>query len=214
MAAAYDYFDLYDYRLRTFLLYRKRNALLQDGTNPAAVAEQFRQEKDELYINHPQSPLDDEQRSKFKGLAYFPYNPAFVIEAEINEIPPRAVTVAKNQYESMTMTGVAHVTFAIDSTPATLTLYWLEVYGGGLFLPFHDPTSPETCYGAGRYLIDTIKGSTFLESMKNGKRSIILDFNYAYNPSCAYNKSWVCPLAPVENRIEPRIQAGEKNFKL
>ncbi len=214
MAAAYDYFDLYDYRQRTFLMYRKRNSLLQEDTNPAAVAQQFREEKDDLFLNHPQSALDNDQKSKFKGLSYFPYNPSYVIETEIIEIPPRAITVQKNAYESMTMTSVAQVTFAIKDQAATLSIYWLELYGGGLFLPFHDATSPDTCYGAGRYLFDTIKGSNFLESMKNGKRTIILDFNYAYNPSCAYNKAWVCPLAPVENRIEPAIEAGEKKFEL
>lgn len=214
MAAAYNYFDLYDYRQRTFLLYRKRNTLLQQDTNPSAVIKEFRAEKDELFLHHPQSALDEIQKSKFKGLSYFDYNPKFVIEAEINEVPPRAVTVPKNAYETMTMTSVARVTFAIDSIPVTLSIYWLELYGGGLFLPFHDPTSPDISYGAGRYLFDTIKGSNFLESMKDGKRTIILDFNYAYNPSCAYNIAWVCPLPPVENRIEPRIEAGEKKFQI
>lgn len=214
MASASDYFDLYDYRQRTFLMYRKRNTLLQQGTNPAAVMKEFRQEKDDLFLNHPQSALDDTQKSKFKGLSYFDYDPSFAIEAELQEIPPRAITVTKNQYETMTLTSIAQVTFAKDNKPATLSIYWIEIYGGGLFLPFHDPTSPETCYGAGRYLFDTIKGSNCLESMRDGKRTIIMDFNYAYNPSCAYNPAWICPLPPVENRIDIPITAGEKNFEL
>ncbi|MBA3724222.1 MAG: DUF1684 domain-containing protein [Candidatus Levybacteria bacterium] len=214
MAAAQDYFDLYDYRQRVFLMYKKRNSLLQQGASHAAILKEFREEKDELFASHPQSALDNDQRTKFKGLSYFPYSKDLVFEAEVIEIPPRAVTVPKNPYEAMTMTSIAQVTFAIAGQPATLSIYWIDVYGGGLFLPFHDGTSPDISYGAGRYLFDTIKGSSFLESTRNGKNTIILDFNYAYNPSCAYNPLWVCPLAPVENRITPRIEAGEKKFEL
>jgi uncharacterized protein (DUF1684 family) len=91
---------------------------------------------------------------------------------------------------------------------ATLTLYWIEGYGGGLFLPFKDRTNGATTYGGGRYLYDTIKGAD-LGANPDG---IILDFNFAYNPSCAYSANWVCPLAPLENALGFTVDAGELAF--
>src|SRR2546425_704679 len=79
---------------------------------------------------------------------------------------------------------------------------------------FRDATCPVESYGGGRYLFDTIKGSDFLPAPGTlGRERILLDFNYAYNPSCAYNDRWVCPLAPTENRLNVPIRAGEMNFK-
>jgi uncharacterized protein (DUF1684 family) len=103
--------------------------------------------------------------------------------------------------------------FTLDGQQAALAMYWLNIYGGGLFLPFRDTTSPLDSYGGGRYLFDTIKGSDFLLAPgSSGMERIVLDFNYAYNPSCAYNSRWVCPLAPLENRAAVAIRAGEQNF--
>ena len=89
-----------------------------------------------------------------------------------------------------------------------LNLYGLEGYGGGLFLPFRDSSNGRGTYAGGRYLYDTIKGA---DLGANGE-SILLDFNFAYNPSCAYNDQWVCPLAPPDNWLEFAIPAGEKEF--
>jgi uncharacterized protein (DUF1684 family) len=117
-------------------------------------------------------------------------------------------------HESMTMTTVGRVHFTVEGEPVALSIYWLNVYGGGLFLPFQDATCAVESYGGGRYLFDTIKGSDFLPVRGgSGWRRIVLDFNYAYNPSCAYNDRWVCPLAPLENRLRVPIRAGEKSFK-
>jgi hypothetical protein len=87
-----------------------------------------------------------------------------------------------------------------------LTLYWIDGYGGGLFLPFRDATSGHATFGGGRYLLDTIKGAD-LGQAPDGR--VILDFNFAYNPSCAYADRWICPLAPAENRLSHPIRAGE-----
>ena len=97
-----------------------------------------------------------------------------------------------------------------------LTLFWTEGYGGGLFLPFRDATAPDQTYGAGRYLTDSIKG-TFTGGLELSldrldQAAVTLDFNYAYNPSCAYNPRWACPLAPPENRLGDPIRAGEHKF--
>ena len=110
--------------------------------------------------------------------------------------------------------------FTLEGTPLELTVYWIDVYGGGLFLPFRDATCPGESYGGGRYLFDTVKGSDFLRvdnaeagaSFGYAGGRVIIDFNYAYNPSCAYDARWVCPLAPKENRLAVAIRAGERKF--
>ena len=89
-----------------------------------------------------------------------------------------------------------------------LNLYWIEGYGGGLFLPFADATNDRETYGGGRYLYDTIKGA----DLGLTATEILLDFNYAYNPSCAYDARWVCPLPLAENRLPLAVRAGERVF--
>jgi uncharacterized protein (DUF1684 family) len=96
--------------------------------------------------------------------------------------------------------------FEFDGVERELELYWLDGYGGGLFLPFRDGTSGSETYGAGRYLLDTVKGA---DLGTDGDR-LVLDFNFAYNPSCAYDPKWVCPLAPYPNRLVTPIRAGER----
>lgn len=209
-----EFLDLYDYRTRVAAMYRVRNRAITAREDPELVCKSFRAARDELFATHPQSALDEEQRAHFEGLRYFPYNPAARVLAEVDTRAESAVlTVPKNAEESMTMTRVAHLHFTLAGQRATLAMYWLNIYGGGLFLPFRDTTSPVESYGGGRYLFDTIKGSDFL--LAPGSTSlerIVLDFNYAYNPSCAYSSRWVCPLAPLENRLAIAIRAGEQNF--
>lgn len=211
-----DFLDLYDYRRRVGTMYRKRAEALLAGEDATLVLQHFRETRDELFATHPQSALDEEQRKQFEGLRYFPYNPAMCVTADVETaVEPALLTVAMNAEESMTMTKVARLHFTLESQEVGLSLYWLNIYGGGLFLPFRDTTSPAESYGGGRYLFDTIKGSDFLPAPGSSeKERIVLDFNYAYNPSCAYNYKWVCPLAPVENRVRVPIRAGELKFLL
>jgi uncharacterized protein (DUF1684 family) len=98
------------------------------------------------------------------------------------------------------------VRFEVAGKAAELAVYWLEGYGGGLWLPFADATSGEITYGGGRYLYDTIKGAD-LGATASG---FVLDFNFAYNPSCAYDERWSCPLSPPENRLPFAVNAGER----
>jgi uncharacterized protein (DUF1684 family) len=105
-------------------------------------------------------------------------------------------------------TRVARLQFAVQGQQGELSLFWIEGYGGGLFLPFQDATNGGETYGGGRYLYDTIKGA----DLGAGPGGIVLDFNYAYNPSCAYDEQWLCPLAPQENRLPFATEAGEKAF--
>ena len=211
-----DFLDLYDYRRRVAAMYRERAEAIQSGEDAALVLQRFRVARNALFATHPQSALDEEQRKQFEGLRYFSYNPALSVTANVETtIEPALLTVAMNAEESMTMTKVARLHFTVEGQEFGLSLYWLNIYGGGLFLPFRDTTSPAESYGGGRYLFDTIKGSDFLPVPGfSEKERIVLDFNYAYNPSCAYNYKWVCPLAPLENRLHVPIRAGELKFLL
>lgn len=210
-----EYLDLYDYRSRVAAMYRERKRATIAGEDPATTLQRFRETRDELFAKHAQSALDAAQKQKFHGLRYFPYNPAMCVEAVIDpDVEQVQLSVAMNAEETMTMTTVGRLFFTIEGQAVALSLYWLNIYGGGLFLPFRDATSPGESYGGGRYLLDTIKGSDFLPAPgASGNERILLDFNYAYNPSCAYNDRWVCPLAPVENRLHVAIRAGEMKFK-
>jgi len=210
------YLDLYDYRCRVAALYRERDQATLAGKDPALTLQRFRKERDDLFASHPQSAFDEEQKRRFRGLRYFAYNPAMRFSVEVNtDVAPKRQSVAMDAQESMTMTTIGQLSFVVDGEPVTLSLYWLDMYGGGLFLPFRDATCPQESYGGGRYLFDTIKGSTPVPvSDEHGWRRIILDFNYAYNPSCAYNDRWVCPLAPAENALPVAIRAGEKKEAL
>ncbi|TMC82996.1 MAG: DUF1684 domain-containing protein, partial [Chloroflexi bacterium] len=144
-------------------MYRERTQAYLEGEDDEGVLRHFREARDDLFANHPQSALDEEQKRNFRGLNYFPYNPAMLFIVEVDtDVEPVRQQVVMNADESMTMTTVGRLHFAVEGQQAELSVYWLEVYGGGLFLPFRDTTCPAESYGGGRYLFDTIKGSEFL----------------------------------------------------
>ena len=218
-ATAPTWLDLYDYRLRVAAMYRDRHAGVAASEDAGAVCRRFRQKKDELFGVHPQSPLDATARSHFSGLRYFPYDAAYCVQAELTLVS--AEPTAKPAVEAIPHRQAAYLDFEIAGTPVRLVVFWLDVYGGGLFLPFRDATCPGESYGAGRYLFDTVKGSDFVrlegatdapETPGYGGGSVLLDFNYAYNPSCAYDARWVCPLAPRENWLAVPVRAGELKY--
>lgn len=210
-----EFLDLYDYRCRNAELYRERMQAYKKGEDAETILKRFRAGKDALFNHHPQSALDVAQREQFQGLRYFEYNPAMRFDVLIDtNVEPTKLSVAMNAQESMTITTIGCVHFVIDETPVALSIYWLNIYSGGLFLPFRDMTSPAQSYGGGRYLFDTIKGSDPLPSLDHqDEHYITLDFNYAYNPSCAYNDQWFCPLAPRENQLKVALPAGEMKYK-
>lgn len=210
-----EFLELYDYRRLVAAMCRERNESLMAGANPVAVWERFRAARDELFARHPQSALDEKQRRGFQSLPYFPYNTAMRFVADIDTaVEQTRHTMLMNARESMTLVVVGKVHFVIEDQPMTLSIYWLDIYGGGLFLPFRDTTCAKESYSGGRYLFDTIKGSDFLAVPGSGGQRIMLDFNYAYNPSCAYNSRWICPLAPAENHLAVAIRAGERKQAL
>ncbi|NKQ35809.1 MAG: DUF1684 domain-containing protein [Chloroflexi bacterium] len=124
--------------------------------------------------------------------------------------PPHTYEVDLPHDGLLRFSRIAAVHFTVKEQAGQLSLFWVEGYGGGLFLPFRDGTNGRTTYGGGRYLYDAIKGA----DLGAGQTDILLDFNFAYNPSCAYNDQWVCPLAPPENQLPFPIAAGEKHTPL
>lgn len=178
-------------------------------TDPVTAWRAFRVERDKLFKKHPQSPLDDRQQDLFTGLSYFDYDPAWRVKGEVDfNVAAETYHVNLGDDGDFRYTRVAYFHFALLEEAASLALYWVEGYGGGLFLPFADVTNGHETFGGGRYLIDTIKGAD--PGISQGE--MVLDFNFAYNPSCAYNSRWVCPLSPLENRLPFPVMAGERNF--
>ena len=201
-ALANDALALADWRRRVFELYQA----VREAREPAAAWRGWRAGRDELFARHPQSPLPAGERADFRGLACFGYDPSARVLATVAPLEPATLEIATSGEAAFRFTRFGTAAFEFGGEPQALELYWLEGYGGGLYLPFADATSGDETYGAGRYLLDTVKGADLgLE----GDR-LVLDFNFAYNPSCAYDPRWVCPLAPPGNRLPFAIRAGER----
>jgi uncharacterized protein (DUF1684 family) len=192
-----DDLDLADWRERVARLY----------LSPVSL-DDFRRARDELFASHPQSPLPPSARSGFTGLPYYPFLASAVVEAPLRPASgPLTVDTGGPD-------GVLHYRrVATADTPyGPLTLFWIEAYGGGLFMPVRDATSGHGSYGGGRYLTDTVKGTFGRGMVALGQDRVRLDFNYLYNPSCAYDDRWACPLAPRENWLREPIEAGEQTW--
>ena len=194
--------ELLDWKRRIFALYEH----VRDEEDPRVAWELWRAVRDEMFRKHPQSPLPKERRGKFEGLPFFAYDPAYRLLTKLEPATAENYEIGTSGDRTMNFTRFATASFEIDARSVSLEAYWLDAYGGGLFLPFRDATSGTTTYGAGRYLLDTVKGSD-LGAVED---ELVLDFNFAYNPSCAYDPRWVCPLAPPSNRLDVPIEAGER----
>src|SRR5581483_6392090 len=178
------YLQLLDYRRRVHALYAEVRALHRD--DPRRAHARWRAARDELFARHPQSALDAAQRAAFTGLRYFPYNPGLVFRAEVeadDEPVPEAVGTSGADPLAFHRFGW------VDLPIGRLAVYWLDAYGGG------------------RYLLYPVKGAD-LGATEVG--ALLLDFNFAYHPSCHYNPIWVCPLAPPANRLAAPVEAGEQ----
>lgn len=164
----------------------------------------FRKAKDQYFGGDQDSPLTSEQRKRFSGLRYFPENPKLRFVLSVEEFPKNdrdviQMTTSSGETASHLRWGL--LKFEVDGTPVVLTVY-RDVDGNGNFLPFTDVTTGEESYSAGRYL----------DLPAAGDGRLLVDFNYAYNPYCAYNPHWSCPIPPAENRLPVAITAGEKRF--
>jgi uncharacterized protein len=178
---------LLDWRRRVFALY----AEVRDATDPERAWERWVEVRAALYRSHPQSPrVGGEPR-------YFPYDGRFRYEARVEEASPEPIEI-----DGFPFTRFARLRFGDG---LSLDAYRLETYGGGVFVPLRDGTSGVETYGGGRYVLDTVKGA----DLGGGADTLVLDFNFAYNPSCAWDPRWACPLTPPANRLGVRIEAGE-----
>jgi uncharacterized protein len=199
---AIDELALADWRREVFELYARVRAT----DDPRTAWELWRRTRDRLFAEHPQSPLDAGGRAAFGGIPYHRYDPSVRVTADVAPAEPAELEIETSTGPPYRFRRVGVARFVLAGTDLELPLYWLEGYGGGLFLPFADATGGRTTYGAGRYLIDTVKGADLGTS---GGR-LVLDFNFAYNPSCAYDPRWTCPLAPAANRLPVEVRAGER----
>jgi uncharacterized protein (DUF1684 family) len=190
--------ELADFRERVVALYR-------DGPQGGEAGwRDWCRRRAELFATHPQSPVAG------GAPAYFAYDPGAVVPTRLQPVADAGELTIDTGGEDG---AIRYARVGRLPTPyGALMLLWARQYGGGLYLPVRDATCGEESYGGGRYLTDTAKG-TFgrgLRLRRGGE--VVLDFNYLYNPSCAYDTRWLCPLAPPENRVGAPIRAGEKRF--
>ncbi len=179
-------------------------ATVRANPDPQVAWESWHTAKNRLYKENPLSPIQD--RESFDGLPFAPYNRAWRFDLAIDTDVPHEEFSGEVSEGILRYTRYGKVHFkAPTGEQASLSLYWLGGYGGGIFLPFRDKTGGDLSYGGGRYLIDTIKGA----DLGITPERIILDFNFAYHPSCYYSPEWACPLALPENHLPFRIPVGE-----
>jgi len=174
----------------------------------AAAHTAWKAERDELFATHPSSPLLPDDLATFSGLPVEPYDPAWRFELPLVEVPePKRMDVETGTdgivpFEQIGVVEIPNV--------GTLDVWRLASYGGGIFIPVKDALAgkPGGTYGGGRYLVDTIKGADL--GLGAIPETLVLDFNFAYNPSCAYDPAWACPLAQAGNRVAVEIPVGER----
>ena len=224
--------ELADWRRRVAKLYADVRFLHVD--DPVAAWQLWRSEREALYRDHPQSPVMADQRPGFRA-RHWGYDPRLAFELAV--VPdagggaesggdadgvtpiailgdaaggvgsgPLALPVSGGGTMEFRRIGWVDVPFAAGER--RLAVYWMAGYAGGLFLPFRDATNGTETYGAGRYLLDAAKSADLGGDAV--RSTLVLDFNFSYHPSCAFDPKWACPLAPPENRIDVRVEAGER----
>ena len=195
--------------LRALTDWRRRIADLYRAVRVSPASEPtwatWRAGRDELFRGHPSSPIPAADRAAHVQAPFFAYDPAARVNASLTDADPERIELT-GSHGTFGATRFAVARFVLAGEHCSLDVFWLDGYGGGLFLPFRDATSGRTSYGAGRYLLDTVKGADLGEEPDG----LVLDFNFAYPPSCAYDPRWACPLAPPRNRLDLPVEAGER----
>jgi uncharacterized protein (DUF1684 family) len=232
-----DKLELADWRRRVSDLYAEIRATA--ATTPSAAWERWREVREWLYRNHLQSPVPAAERAAFRA-HHWPYDPALRFEARVladaaassptqvpapADMPMTSITASSDHGASLfggfgtlllpvstggeqLFTRIGFIDVPFTAGTRRLGLYWMAGYAGGLFLPFRDATNGAETYGAGRYLLDAAKSADLGGDAVAG--TLILDFNFAFQPSCSFDPRWSCPLSPPENRLDIRIEAGER----
>jgi hypothetical protein len=226
--------DLADWRRRVASLYAEVRRLSE--TDVAAALVLWRSTRETLFREHPSSPIPLERRATFRA-THYEHDPALRFEVEVvgdvpspstappplananplgasvrpivfDAEPPRAIQLPVSVGGSMSFTRIGHVEIPFAAGPRRLGVFWMAGYAGGLFVPFRDATNGSETYAAGRYAIDAAKSADLGGDPTNA--TLVIDFNFAYQPSCAFDPKWACPLAPPENRLDIPVRAGER----
>jgi uncharacterized protein (DUF1684 family) len=211
--------ELADWRRRVSELYSQVRGLA--ALDPHTAWDQWRHTREEMYRNHPSSPVPQPKRHEFAA-RHFLYDPGLRFEVPLVHGHPgdaptpvataglssSALPLPVSSGDRLRFERIGWVELPLSAGPRRLAVFWLPEYSGGLFLPFRDATNGKETYGGGRYLIDSAKGADL--GGNAAKSTIIVDFNFAYHPSCAFDPAWSCPLSPPENRLDVEIRAGER----
>jgi uncharacterized protein (DUF1684 family) len=201
---------LADWRRQVAALYAEVRALA--ATDPRVAHRHWREVRERLFREHPQSPVPRMNRATFQA-EHFEYQPALRFTLPLEPAPPPkagafALELPNSGTDSLAFSRVGRVEIPFVEGPRRLSVFWMAGYAGGLFVPFRDGTNGRETYGAGRYLVDAAKSADLGGDPAAG--TLILDFNFAIQPSCAFDPRWACPLAPPENRLDLAIRAGER----
>jgi uncharacterized protein (DUF1684 family) len=206
-----DRLTLADWRRRVAALYVEVRALA--ATDPAVALAHWRTAREWLFREHPQSPLPAAERAAFRA-RHFEHDPRLrftvPVEPTAAEEDPAALALElpNSGSDSLSFRRIGEVRLPFPDGELRLSVFWLAGYSGGLFIPFRDATNRRETYGAGRYLVDAAKSHDLGTDEATGE--LILDFNFATQPSCAFDPRWACPLAPPENRLDVEVRAGER----
>jgi uncharacterized protein (DUF1684 family) len=190
---------LLDWRRRVAALY----AEIRVARDVAVAHARWQEVRNDLFRHHPDSPLLPADREDFEGLPIAAYDPAFRFEVHLDTDLSAArleVPTGTDGVVPFDRIGRVHLGELGD-----LDVWWLASYGGGVFVPVKDAQAGHGTYGGGRYLIDTVKGA----DLGGTRATLVIDLNFAYNPSCAYDPAWACPLAPPGNVLHQPVMAGE-----
>ena len=201
--------DLADWRREVTGLYARVRSIAAGG-DPGAAHGVWRAERDALFAGHPMSPLPPGDARRTTGLPVAAYDPDLRLTAPLEPAPPAEHVVVTGTDGRVTFTRLGTVTLPLGA----LDVWWLAGYGGGVWLPVRDGGSGTLSYGGGRYLLDTVKGADLgtvpqRRGSGDGAGALVVDLNFLYNPSCAYDEAWACPLPPAGNRLDAVLGAGE-----
>ena len=201
---------LADWRRQVAALYVEVRAMA--ASDPAIALAHWRAVRERLYREHPQSPVPPESRPAFRAV-HFEHDPTLRFEVAVEPAPPPApgafaLQLPNSGADTLSFSRVGRIAIPFVDGERTVSVFWMAGYVGGLFIPFRDATNGTETYAAGRYLVDAAKSADLGGDPAAG--TLTIDFNFAFQPSCAFDPRWACPLAPSENRLDIAVRAGER----
>src|SRR3954465_1714295 len=201
---------LADWRRRVATLYAEVRAMA--ANDPGIALAHWRAVRELLSRDHPPPPGPAGARATFRA-AHFDHDPSLRFEVAIEPAPPPEpgafpLALPNSGADTLSFARIGRIALPFPAGERSLSVFWMAGYAGGIFVPFRDGTNGTETYAAGRYLVDAAKSADLGGDPARG--TLIVDFNFAFQPSCAFDPRWACPLAPPENRLDVAIQAGER----